>query len=115
MTENEIIEKLKATQKETGSYVQVGQVIRFWDEYVALRDIMKSGKYGKVVNANFRRISPRPDWGWEDWLLDASRSGGAAQDLHIHDVDYVLSLFGAPKSFHSVPAIASLASSTESS
>ncbi len=95
-------EMLKAKQKETGAFVQVGQVIRFWDEYVALRDIVKSGKYGKVVNANFRRISPSPDWGWNNWLHDVSLSGGAAQDLHIHDVDYVLSLFGEPKTICSV-------------
>ena len=88
--------------KETGAQVQVGQVIRFWDEYVELRKIVESGKYGKVVNANFRRLSPRPDWGWEDWLLDDKRSGGAGQDLHIHDVDYVLSLFGEPNKFYSV-------------
>ena len=88
--------------KETGCNIQVGQVIRFWDEYVVLREIVKSKKYGKVVNANFRRISPRPDWGWENWLTDARRSGGAAQDLHIHDTDYVLSVFGQPKSFYSV-------------
>ena len=88
--------------KQTGCQVQVGQVIRFWDEYVELKKIVESGVYGKVVNANFRRISPRPTWGWEDWLLDSKRSGGAAQDLHIHDVDYVLSLFGEPKKFYSV-------------
>ncbi len=95
-------EQLKQKQAETGAFVQVGQVIRFWDEYVALYDIVKSGKYGKVVNANFRRISPSPDWGWNNWLHDVSLSGGAAQDLHIHDVDYVLSLFGEPKSLSSV-------------
>lgn len=95
-------EQLKQKQAETGAFVQVGQVIRFWDEYVALYDIVKSGKYGKVVNANFRRISPSPDWGWNNWLHDVSLSGGAAQDLHIHDVDYVLSLFGEPKSISSV-------------
>ena len=88
--------------KETGCQVQIGQVIRFWDEYVELKKIFDSGIYGSVVNANFRRISPRPDWGWEDWLLDHKRSGGAAQDLHIHDTDYVLSLFGEPKRFYSV-------------
>ena len=87
---------------ETGCHVQVGQVIRFWDEYVALRDMVKKNQYGRVVNANFRRISPRPDWGWNDWLLDATLSGGAAQDLHIHDMDYVLSVFGEPKTFFSV-------------
>ena len=95
-------EEMLKKSEATGTRVQVGQVIRFWDEYVALRDIVKSGKYGKVVNANFRRISPRPDWGWEDWLLDETRSGGAAQDLHIHDIDFVLSLFGEPKSFFSI-------------
>ena len=91
-----------AKSKETGAQVQVGQVIRFWDEYVVLKEIVESGKYGKVVNANFRRISPRPTWGWKNWLLDDTLSGGAGQDLHIHDVDYVLSLFGEPKKFYSV-------------
>jgi len=99
---NDEAEKMLARANEKGCNVQVGQVIRFWDEYVELRKIVESGKYGKVINANFRRISPRPTWGWNGWLLDKKYSGGAAQDLHIHDTDYVLSLFGAPESFASV-------------
>lgn len=93
---------LLAKAEKTGAFVQVGQVIRFWDEYVELQRIVESGAYGKILNANFRRISPIPTWGWEDWLLDVARSGGAGQDLHIHDVDYVLSLFGKPESYSSV-------------
>lgn len=93
---------LLAKSAQTGCQVQVGQVIRFWDEYVALRQIVQEARYGKVVNANFRRISPSPDWGWNNWLHDVAVSGGAAQDLHIHDVDYVLSLFGEPKALYSV-------------
>lgn len=89
----------------TGCQVQIGQVIRFWDEYVALKDIIEKGTCGKVLNANFRRLSPIPTWGWEDWLLKTSLSGGAAQDLHIHDVDYVLSLFGKPNAFSSAKNI----------
>ena len=95
-------EAMLKKQQETGCRIQIGQVIRFWDEYVALRDIVKSGKYGKVVSANFRRISPTPGWGWKDWLRTPALSGGAGQDLHIHDVDYVLSLFGEPKALYSV-------------
>jgi len=95
-------EKLLEKSAQTHCQVQVGQVIRFWDEYVALQKILQSGKYGKVVNANFRRISPSPDWGWNNWLHDTALSGGAAQDLHIHDVDFVLSLFGEPKSLSSI-------------
>ncbi len=92
--------------KETGCKVQVGQVIRFWDEYVELKKIIDSGVYGNVINANFRRISPRPTWGYNNWLLDISLSGGAAQDLHIHDTDYVLSVFGTPKKFYSIKNVA---------
>ena len=44
-------------QEETGAGVQVGQVVRFWDEYVCLKDAIDSGKYGKVINAVFRRLS----------------------------------------------------------
>ena len=99
---NEQAKLMIEKSKETGCQVQVGQVIRFWDEYVELKKIIENGKYGKVVNANFRRISPIPTWGWQDWLLDARRSGGAAQDLHVHDTDYVLSVFGEPEKFTSI-------------
>ena len=95
-------EALIKKQNETGCNVQVGQVIRFWDEYVELKNIYNSGKYGKVLNANFRRLSPSPDWGWENWLHNIPLSGGAAEDLHIHDVDFVLSMFGEPEKLYSV-------------
>jgi len=94
--------KMIAAAKECGAEVQVGQVIRFWDEYVALADFIQKGTYGRVISANFRRLSPVPTWGWDNWLTDPVRSGGAGQDLHIHDVDYVLSVFGKPEKFYSV-------------
>ena len=101
LTKNEaraLVEK----EKKTGAQVQVGQVVRFFDEYMALADIIKENRYGKVISANFRRLSPTPRWGFENWLLDSARSGGAGQDLHIHDVDYVLSVFGKPNKIFSI-------------
>ncbi len=95
-------DRLSELQRKTGAGVQVGQVIRFWDEYVWLKDAVDSGIYGKVVNAFFSRLSPRPDWAWDAWLADNSRSGGAIQDLHIHDIDFMLYTFGQPKSFSTV-------------
>ncbi len=97
--------ELLAKAEKVGCQVQVGQVIRFWDEYVALKEMVDSNKYGKIINANFRRISPIPTWGWNDWLLKTEYSGGAAQDLHIHDIDYALSLFGEPKEIKSMKNI----------
>ncbi len=101
---NEEGESLLKVQAETGAGVQVGQVIRFWDEYVYLKDIIDSGKYGKVQNAFFRRLSPRPDWAWDGWIHDNNKSGGALQDLHVHDIDYMLYTFGRPNKFETVRA-----------
>ena len=95
-------ELLLQKSNKLGVQVQVGQVVRFMAPYRCLAGILAEKKYGKVVNANFRRISPRPDWGWEDWLLDDARSGGAGQDLYIHDIDYILSVFGEPNELYSV-------------
>lgn len=104
LTNEQASEMIKKAE-ETGCNVQIGQVIRFWDEYVKLKEIIEEGAYGKIVNANFRRISPTPTWGWNDWLLKTELSGGAAQDLHIHDMDYVLSLFGKPNKITSIKNI----------
>lgn len=94
--------ELSAKAKETGCQVQVGQVIRFWDEYVALSKIVEEKKYGEIVNADFYRLSPRPLWGQNNWMTNSKLSGGAAQDLHIHDIDYILSVFGKPEKVFSV-------------
>jgi len=104
-------EQMVKKAEESGAFVQVGQVIRFWDEYVKLAEIIKTGTLGKIINANFRRLSPIPTWGWNNWLLTNELSGGAAQDLHIHDMDYVLSLFGKPNKIQSVKNIISEKSS----
>ena len=87
------------TQQETGAKVQVGQVIRLWDEYKWLKEIADSGKYGKIKSAVFKRLSSVPDWAWEGWLHDADKSGSVALDMHIHDVDFMRYLMGEPESF----------------
>lgn len=82
------------TQKETGKKVQVGQVIRFWDEYVWMRNALQKGVYGQLLSASFFRLSPNPKWAWENWYNNPDLSGTMATDLHIHDVDFVRYLMG---------------------
>ena len=68
--------------------LMAAQVIRFWPEYAALRDTVRSGRLGALRGAVFRRRCAAPSWGhWE---------GGGAFDLLIHDVDFVLQLLGKP-------------------
>ena len=100
LTAPETAKMLKAVEK-AGKLFSVGQCLRFWPAYVEVKKLIDSGKYGKMKYAELARFSSPPGWGWENWLLDAKRSGGAALDLHVHDVDMLLYLFGRPKSVRS--------------
>ncbi len=76
----------------------IAQCLRFWPEYVALKQLIQSGKYGDVVAAEFLRGSNAPDpKGTHGWFLDAKKSGGCLLDMHIHDADMIAFLFGKPK------------------
>tara|TARA_R100000027_G_scaffold67707_1_gene68043 strand:- start:1109 stop:2128 length:1020 start_codon:yes stop_codon:yes gene_type:complete len=98
------IANCEAIQKaitEAGVFAQVGQCIRFWPEYVALKEFIDSGKGGALKSLSLRRCASRPTYSHEDWLNNEARSGGAASDLHVHDTDFIVHLLGLPKSVFS--------------
>lgn len=97
MTPAEADRMIEATEK-AGVTFMVGHCIRFWPEYMALKDIVNKGTLGKLTSLSCIRRSPTPTWSWDGWLLNPERSGGMALDLHIHDTDYLLYLFGKPAS-----------------
>lgn len=77
--------------------LMIGQCLRFSPEYLYAKQLVTEGAYGKPTSASFRRLSPTPTWGFENWFVDAKRSGGALLDLHIHDLDIARFIFGEPK------------------
>lgn len=87
--------------RETGKLFSVGQCLRYWPAYSAVKKMIDDRTYGRVIAAEFARFSTPPVWAWDNWLLDGNRSGGAALDLHIHDVDTMLHFFGKPRSVRS--------------
>lgn len=82
-----------------GCLLFVAQVLQFTKEVGFLRDAVRSGVYGKVLDACFERLSACPRWAADGWLFDAEKSGLLPYDLHIHDLDVIVSLFGKPESF----------------
>jgi len=79
------------------SIVMVAHVIRFWPEYEYLKDAVEAGSWGKLAALALTRVSPRPGWTSNNWILDPKRSGGALLELHIHDSDYLRRLLGEPE------------------
>ncbi len=90
--------------ESSGKILQIGHCVRFWPEYAKTKELVDSGKYGKIVAATFRRLGSPPTWSKDNWFLDEQRSGGVALDLHIHDTDYIEYLFGLPKAVYSSAA-----------
>jgi predicted dehydrogenase len=85
--------RMIAEARRAGRILMSAQVLRFFPEYVALREAMAGS--GPVHAATFGRRCGEPGWG--GWLKDPARSGGGAFDLLIHDVDICVHLFGRPR------------------
>ena len=91
-----------AASKKAGKHLMVAHCIRFWPAYTWAKLAVEGGEYGKVLSANFSRLTYAPAWDGDSWLSDPSKSGGIALDLHIHDLDFIQYLFGAPKDIRSI-------------
>lgn len=92
-------DRMLAASKKANRQLMIAQCVRFFPENIYVRDLVKSGKYGKVVAADFTRFIAPPKWSPKgaDWFFDEKKSGGVLFDAHIHDADYVLGTFGRPE------------------
>lgn len=82
------------TARTAGKNLMIGQCLRFWGEYMVLKDFVQKGTFGKPMNGYFYRGGSTPT---SKWYLEREKGGGALFDQHIHDVDMVQYLFGMPR------------------
>ncbi|MBT3345096.1 MAG: Gfo/Idh/MocA family oxidoreductase [Gemmatimonadetes bacterium] len=91
-------EKMVALARKMRRRLMVAHVLRFFPEFLLVKDLVEGKEYGKVRAAQFKRVIAQPSW-WDPKQL--RRTGGPAIDLHIHDADFVQYLFGLPRSVSS--------------
>ena len=96
----ESLDRMIAATKEAGVQFAVGQVVRFWPEYVRAKEMVEAGKLGTIKYARASRLSEHP--AWSEWYRRAENSGGGLFDLHLHDIDYLCYLFGKVKQVYAV-------------
>lgn len=97
-------DRMLAAAKAAKRQLLIAQCVRFFPENAYLRDLVKSGRYGKVIAADFSRFIAPPKWSPKgaDWFFDETKSGGVLFDVHIHDADYILGTFGRPQAVTTV-------------
>jgi UDP-N-acetylglucosamine 3-dehydrogenase len=71
-----------------GPRLFVGHVVRFFPEYVGIKEKIEAGDLGTVGVVRTSRRSPFL-LGWNDWYADWRMSGGVLLDLVIHDFDFL--------------------------
>ncbi|HEX2971567.1 MAG TPA: Gfo/Idh/MocA family oxidoreductase [Tepidisphaeraceae bacterium] len=86
-----------AAQK-AGVIAMPAMCMRFWPGWTWLKSAIVERRYGNVLAAHFRRLASHPGG---PFYTNGAASGGAALDLHIHDVDFIQYCFGAPRSVSS--------------
>jgi len=89
-------DRMIAAAEANSRLLFIAQCIRFWPEYEVLAKMVSNGELGRVISARFVRQSPTPTWASDNWLMNPALSGGAMLDLHVHDADFILSVFGQP-------------------
>ena len=89
--------KMLEAAEKSGKLLMVAQVLKFFPEFALLSLAMRDGRWGKLLSLHLRRTISMPDWGARSWFSDASKSGGMVIDLHIHDTDFIVYLFGKPR------------------
>jgi predicted dehydrogenase len=93
-------DRMLAAAQSASRLLMVGHVLPFFPEYRFLADACASGRYGRLLAAQFSRIISRPDW--SNAIADVRRTGGPAIDLHIHDTHFIRLVAGQPKQVFAV-------------
>lgn len=101
MNSEEAREMLEA-EKRSGKRLMVGHSVRFNNAYSTMRRAIQSGEYGKLICGDFSRLSAVPLWRMNKGGPNKGRLDGVILDMHIHDIDYVQSVFGLPKAISAV-------------
>ena len=87
-------DRMLAAAKKSGKLLMVGHVLPFFPEFNYARELVASGKYGKLRAAHFRRVISPPKWSGD--MSDFRKLGGWGIDLHIHDNHFISLLCGTP-------------------
>lgn len=86
--------------RQNGVKLMIAQVVRFWPENTVIKEYINSGRLGDVKMVSAHRLGQIPSWA--SWYRDPAIGGGGLFDLHTHDIDNMIDVFGKCTAVYSV-------------
>jgi predicted dehydrogenase len=86
-------DQLAKVAKQAKPMLMCAMCMRFWPAWAWLKEAIVAKTYGKVLAAQFRRVTSHPGG---PFYSKGEACGGAILDLHIHDTDFIQYCFGKP-------------------
>jgi len=86
-------ESMCAAAERANRLLLVGHVVRFFPEFVRLREAVLTGEVGEAAVVRMARVASYPRSA-DDWRDHPEYSGGVVLDMGYHDLDWLLWTFG---------------------
>ena len=90
----DFVENIIDKFENNNRYLMTAQVIRFWTEYVKIKEWIEEGVFGNIKLVSAMRLAQHPK---SEWFYNPKKSGGGIFEFHIHDIDFLCYLFGDVK------------------
>ena len=90
----DFVENIIDKFENNNRYLMTAQVLRFWTEYVKIKEWIEEGVFGNIKLVSAMRLAQHPK---SEWFYNPKKSGGGIFELHIHDIDFLCYLFGDVK------------------
>lgn len=96
--------RILAAASSAGVDLQVSFMHRYFEEFIAAKNLIAAGEIGELTSVRVRNATPGPDWA--DWFFQKSRvAGGVVWQLGVHGIDLLLQLCGPIASVSATTAI----------
>ena len=90
----DFVENIIDKFENNNRYLMTAQVLRFWTEYVKIKEWIEEGVFGNIKLVSAMRLAQHPK---SEWFYNPKKSGGGIFEFHIHDIDFLCYLFGDVK------------------
>jgi UDP-N-acetylglucosamine 3-dehydrogenase len=94
------VDRMISAARRAGVKFMAAQTLRFWPEYVKIKQLMDEGVFGRLEAVATSRLAQPSNW--SQWFKDPAKSGGTLYDLLLHDIDYLRYALGPINSVYAV-------------